>query len=53
MVQQSMDLETAVTAKPTRQLDDERCQHIFIRSALWDMPLHRAMLTENLTRLSF
>jgi hypothetical protein len=40
LVQQSTDLEVAVATKSTRQLDDERCQRVFILPALWDVSLY-------------
>ena len=43
------DLPVAVAAKLARQLDDHFRYHIFILSALGNMPLHRSVLSENST----
>jgi len=42
--QQPGDLPVAVASKLTRQLDDQRCDHVFILSARWDMSLDRSVL---------
>jgi len=52
-VKKSSDPPVAVAAKLARQLDDHRCDQVFIFSALGDMPLYRSVLTENSTCPSF
>jgi len=40
LVQQPTHLEVAVATKPTRQLDDDRCQRVFILPALGTVSLY-------------